>query len=165
MLSNGWINGDGRSTRIVFFNSINLLGYFFSLPVLTREFQVFRVFFFIIIILEIDYNFFVGSTPRVILGSQTTQSPPNNSEPGYVWWSIQFDRAVRTITIYFRREKNNLAQSSLTLHIRRASTSSLLHKEWMSTKQPIFLLSFFFFAQPPFVLSDLVFLIMLSRTE
>ena len=164
MLSNGWINGDGRSTRIVFFNSINLLGYFFHCLWWLANFK-FLEFFFIIIILGIDYNFFVGSTPRVILGSQTTQSPPNNSEPGYVWWSIQFDRAVRTITIYFGREKNNLAQSFLTLHIRRASTSSLFHKEWMSTKQPIFLLSFFFFAQPPFVLSDLVFLIMLSRTE
>ena len=132
---------------------------------LTRECQVFRAFSFFINILEIDYNFFVGSTPRVILGSQTTQSPPNNGEPGYVWWSIQFDRAVRTITIYFGREKNNVTEPSLTLHIRRASTSSLFHKEWMSTKQPTFFLSFFFFPQPPFVLSDLVFLIMLSSAE
>ncbi|CAH3173233.1 unnamed protein product, partial [Porites evermanni] len=37
----------------------------------------------------------ISNTPRVILGSQTTQSPPNNSEPGYVWWSIQFDRAIK----------------------------------------------------------------------
>ena len=36
-----------------------------------------------------------GSTPRVILGSQTPQTPISTSGPGYIWWSIQFDRVVR----------------------------------------------------------------------
>ena len=36
-----------------------------------------------------------GSTPRVILGSQTPQTPLSTSGPGYIWWSIQFDRVVR----------------------------------------------------------------------
>ena len=36
-----------------------------------------------------------GSTPRVILGSQTPQTPISTSGPGYNWWSIQFDRVVR----------------------------------------------------------------------
>ena len=36
-----------------------------------------------------------GSTPRVILGSQTPQTPISTSGLGYIWWSIQFDRVVR----------------------------------------------------------------------
>ena len=36
-----------------------------------------------------------GSTPRVILGRQTPQNPISTSGPGYIWWSIQFDRVVR----------------------------------------------------------------------
>ena len=36
-----------------------------------------------------------GSTPRVILGSQTPQTAISTSGPGYIWWSIQFDRVVR----------------------------------------------------------------------
>ena len=36
-----------------------------------------------------------GSTPRVILGSETPQTPISTSGPGYIWWSIQFDRVVR----------------------------------------------------------------------
>ena len=40
----------------------------------------------------------VGSTPRVVWGSQTPKSPPSNSGPGYVWWSIQFNRVVSTVS-------------------------------------------------------------------
>ena len=43
--------------------------------------------------------------PRVILGSQTPQTPISTSGPGYIWWSIQFDRVVRmkrlTLSEYF----------------------------------------------------------------
>jgi len=35
-----------------------------------------------------------GSTPRVILGRQTPQTPLSASGLGYIWWSIQFDRVV-----------------------------------------------------------------------
>ena len=46
-----------------------------------------------------------GSAPRVILGSQTPQTPISTSGPGYIWWSIQFDRVVRmkrlTLSEYF----------------------------------------------------------------
>ena len=36
-----------------------------------------------------------GSTPHVILESQTPQTPISTSGLGYIWWSIQFDRVVR----------------------------------------------------------------------
>ena len=48
---------------------------------------------------KLNYFLIVGSTPRVIWGSQTPQSPLSNSGPGYIWWSIQFDRVVSTYSI------------------------------------------------------------------
>ena len=44
---------------------------------------------------------FLGSTPRVILGSRTPHTPSSTSGPGIIWWSIQFDRVVRLIRVFF----------------------------------------------------------------
>ena len=44
---------------------------------------------------------FLGSTPRVILGSRTPHTPSSTSGPGIIWWSIQFDRVVRLIQVFF----------------------------------------------------------------
>ena len=43
----------------------------------------------------------LGSTPRVILGSRTPHTPSSTSGPGIIWWSIQFDRVVRLIRVFF----------------------------------------------------------------
>ena len=47
----------------------------------------------------VEYEvYFLGSTPRVIIGSRMPRNPISKSGPGFVRWSIQFDRLVNMIT-------------------------------------------------------------------
>lgn len=57
-----------------------------------------KFFYFLTAIQLLNKKYLLlGSTPRVIIGSQTPRNPLSRFGPGFTWLSIQFDRVVRII--------------------------------------------------------------------